>query len=265
MIEVRDISFGYEGNGVLSDVSLVFPSGRFTALLGPNGAGKSTLLRICGGELTPDRGAALFDGRELRRWKPRELAARRAFLPQDSQLDFPFTVEEVVMLGRTPHIVGAEKPEDVRIVREALALSGMEAFANRDYTSLSGGERQRVQLARVLAQAWRREGCALLMDEPVANLDPSHQHGTLSLARKWAKAGACVVAILHDVNLALRYADVAVVLDGGRVVANGSVRDVLTAELVTRVFNVDAKLHEGDAGEPPFIVTGKRGRTEQCC
>ena len=258
MIELRHLSHSYGEIGVLHDVSLAFPAGRFTALLGPNGAGKSTLLRICGGELTPDKGEALFDGRELRRWKPRELAARRAFLPQDSQLDFPFTVEEVVMLGRTPHISGAEKPEDVRIVREALALSGMEAVANRDYTSLSGGERQRVQLARVLAQAWRREGCVLLLDEPVANLDPAHQHGTLSLAREWAKSGACVVAILHDVNLALRYADDAVVLDGGRIAANGPVREVLTAELVARVFDVDAKLHAGDEGEPPFLVTGKR-------
>ena len=256
MIELRHVSFGYAGNGILHDVSLSFPAGSFTALLGPNGAGKSTMLRICGGELRAESGVALFDGRLVRSWRVRELAKRRAFLPQDSLLEFPFSVEEVAMLGRAPHLSGAEKTEDVAIVREALALAGMSSFAARDYTTLSGGERQRVQLARVLSQTWAKKGCALLLDEPVASLDPAHQHGTLSIAREWARAGACVVAILHDVNLALRYADNAVVLADGSVAASGPVAGVLTPELVSRVFGVSAHLFPGINGEPPFIVTG---------
>ena len=258
MIELKDISFGYSGNGVLRGVTVAFPAGRFTALLGPNGAGKSTMLRICGGELVPDKGSAFFDGRDLRKWKARDLARRRAVLPQDSLLEFPFTVEEVVMLGRAPHIDGSEKPEDVEIVRKALEMTGMESFAGRDYTSLSGGERQRVQMARVLSQAWARKDTALLLDEPVASLDPEHQHRTLSIARDWARSGASVVAILHDVNLALRYADDAVVLDRGTVAASGPVREVLTPDLVERVFAVRAELFQGRDGEPPFIVTSGR-------
>ena len=257
MIEVRNISFGYEGNGVLHDASLRLGVGRLTAILGPNGAGKSTLLNICCGSLAPQKGEALFDGRDLRRWKPRELARRRAFLPQDSQLDFPFAVREVVLLGRAPHITGSERREDLDIVGEALRLTGMETFADRDYTTLSGGERQRVQLARVLAQVWRREGSALLLDEPVASLDPAHQHSTLSLAREWARSGACVAAILHDVNLALRYADDTVVMRNGAVVAAGPTREVVTAERVREVFGVEAELHDGDGGSP-FIVTGAK-------
>jgi iron complex transport system ATP-binding protein len=257
MIEVRNISFGYEGNGVLRDVSLKLAAGRFTAILGPNGAGKSTLLNICCGSLYPQKGEALFDGRDLRRWKPRELARRRAFLPQDSQLDFPFTVQEVVLLGRAPHISGSERTEDLDIVREALRITGMEPFAGRDYTTLSGGERQRVQLARVLAQAWQRKDCALLLDEPVASLDPAHQHSTLALACEWARSGACVAAILHDVNLALRYADDTVVLKDGGVFAAGPTREVVTPEMVREVFGVEAERFEG-GDRIPFIVTGTK-------
>lgn len=255
MIELKGVSFGYSGNGVLHEVSLSFPKGRFAALLGPNGAGKSTMLRICGGELAAERGCTLFDGLDIRRWKARDLARRRAFLPQDSILEFPFTVEEVALLGRAPHLCGSERREDVGIVDAALRMAGMETFAPRDYTTLSGGERQRVQLARVLAQAWKKEDCALLLDEPVASLDPAHQHRTLAIAREWAKAGACVVAILHDINLALRYADDAVVLDGGSIAAAGPSREVLRPELVERVFGVRAELFGGEDGEPPFIVT----------
>jgi len=257
MIEARNISHSYDAHAVLADASLRAAPGRVLALLGPNGAGKTTLLRVMAGELKPQSGTASFDGSELARWKPRELARRRAFLPQDSQLEFPFAVEEVVMLGRAPHIEGSESDEDARIVREALALAGMESFAARDFTSLSGGERQRVQLARVLAQAWPRKGCALLLDEPVASLDLAHQHDTLRIARDWAQGGACVVAILHDVNLALRYADDAVLLKDGRIVADGPVREVLTAERVSEVFSVIARSLELGNGEPPVLVISK--------
>ena len=253
MIELKDISHSFGAVDVLRDISLRFLPGRFVALLGPNGAGKSTLLRIAGGEMRPSSGTVDFDGRKLSSWKIRDLAQRRALLPQDSQLDFPFLVEEVVMLGRSPHIEGSESDDDARIVREALEMVGMLTFARRDYTTLSGGERQRVQLARVLAQTWTRENCALLLDEPVSSLDPAHQHETLTFARRWTDSGACTVAILHDVNLALRYADDAVLLADGRVYAGGPVGDVLTVESVSEVYGVVAKaVPDGDG--PPFIA-----------
>lgn len=259
MIELNGVNFGYgaAADGILKNLSVTFPAGRFTALLGPNGAGKSTLLNLCGGELAPRSGSVFLGGRNMRSWRPRELARRRAFLPQDSQLDFPFSVEEVVMLGRAPHIEKGEREEDALIVRNALDLTGMGAFAGRDYTNLSGGERQRVQLARVLAQAWARKGVALLLDEPVSSLDPAHRHRTLELARDWAHDGACVVAILHDVNLVLAYADDAVLLSGGRLEAAGPVEKVVTTENVARVFDVSARMCDCGDGAP-FIVT--RGR-----
>lgn len=254
MVEIRDISHSYGQTRVLDSVSLNIAPGRMLALLGPNGAGKSTLLRIVAAELKPDSGTVTFSGVDMFRLKVRGLAKRRALLPQESQLDFPFSVEEVVMLGRAPHIERSESDKDARIVNDALAMTGMSAFATREYTSLSGGERQRVQLARVLAQTWDRAGALLLLDEPVASLDPEHQHDTLNIARKWAAAGAAVVAILHDVNLALRYADDAVLLKDGRVVADGYVREVLDAKRVSEVFNVDARCVEEGNGEPPVLV-----------
>ncbi len=240
----------------MSGVSLDIVPGNVTALLGPNGAGKSTLLRIAAGELRPDRGRATLDGQCIFQSKARNLALRRALLPQDSQLDFPFDVEEVVMLGRAPHIDGCESDDDQRIVREALAMVGMEAFSEREYTTLSGGERQRVQLARVLAQTWTRNNSILLLDEPVANLDPSHQHDTLRIARLWAESGAAVLAILHDVNLALRYADSAMLLHEGRLCAQGPAHEVLDAERVGRVFSVRTRSVEDMPGEPPLLVLG---------
>jgi iron complex transport system ATP-binding protein len=259
MIELKNVSHGYGGAGVLHDVSALFPAGRFSALLGPNGAGKSTMLRIAGGELAPDAGSVSFDGQPIAKWRPKALAAKRAFLPQDSQLEFPFSAFEVAMLGRAPHVLRSETPEDLKIVNEAMRLASVTNLAARDYTTLSGGERQRVQLARVLAQAWGRQGTAMLLDEPVASLDPAHQHATLSLAREWARSGACVVAILHDVNLALTYADDAVVLLGGKIRAAGPVRETLSADLVSEVFCVKARLVPDTEGGAPFLVTRGRG------
>ena len=254
MIRLENVSYGYGDVGVLHGVSVEFAAGAFTALIGPNGAGKSTMLRIASGELLPDSGMALFDGKSMREWKPRDLAVRRAFLPQSSLLDFSFSVEEVAMMGRAPHVRGSETDDDVGIVRSALEMSDMVSFSARDYTALSGGERQRAQLARVLAQVWARKGCALLLDEPVASLDPSHRHRTLAIAREWARAGACVVAILHDMNLALAYADKVVVLQRGKIVADGPVREVLEPELIGNVFGVRAEvLQNADGGR--FIAT----------
>jgi len=177
-MEAEDAAFAYGPCTVLDGVSACFAAGRVTALLGPNGAGKSTLLGLLSGERRPTRGRGDFDGRPVASWEPRELARRRAVLPQAAGLSFPFTVEEVVLLGRAPHLRGGERDEDIAPCREALRMEDMLPMIGRDYTTLSGGERQRVHLARVLAQAWERRGQALLLDEPVAGLDLSHQHGT---------------------------------------------------------------------------------------
>jgi iron complex transport system ATP-binding protein len=260
MLMAKEVSFFRGDRQVLTAVSGTLQPGRVTALLGPNGAGKSTLLKLLTGELTPAGGSIELDGRALAGWAPEELGRRRGVLPQESRLAFAFPVREVVMMGRMPH--GGESARDWEICVAALECVEAGALAERLYTQLSSGEKQRVQLARVLAQVWEKSGDGnryLMLDEPTASLDLAHQHGALRAAGEWAKNGAAVLAVLHDLNLAMAYADDAWVLDEGRMVASGPVEEVLTPGLIERVFKVSAELLPQAGQARPWIATRARG------
>ena len=252
--------YAVEGRRLLDQVSLELQPGEFHALLGRNGAGKSTLLRILAGELRPDQGQVSLNGRPLRDWTPLQRARLRAVLPQQEALRFGFTAAQVVALGRyaSPQHGPAREQQ---IVQEALQLAGVAALAERKYPSLSGGERARVQLARVMAQVWEAPqepelagGRYLLLDEPTASLDLAHQHGCLLQARCFAASRVGVLAVLHDPNLALRYADRCTVLDGGRVVGQGATREVLTAGLLERAYGVGIELLQTAGEALPVVV-----------
>jgi len=258
MLIAKDIQVSRGGRKVLEGVSCELREGRVTALLGPNGAGKSTLLKIFSGELTPQGGVATLDGKPLESWDGPRLARRRAVLPQESHLAFAFPVREVVMMGRFPHLQGSETPRDVEICGEALARVEASHLAERAYTALSSGEKQRVQLARVLAQIWEPpDGGArcLLLDEPTAGLDLAHQHDALRAAQRLAREGAAVLAVLHDLNMAMAYADDAWVLDAGRLIAAGPIEEVLTMPLIERVFRVSAELLPRPGEPRPAVLT----------
>ncbi|RMG78463.1 MAG: heme ABC transporter ATP-binding protein, partial [Chloroflexi bacterium] len=243
------------GHTLLDSVSLMLEAGRIVAVIGPNGAGKSTLLRALSGELPPSRGKVYIDGRPLNAWKRRELARIRAVLPQNSSLSFGFTAQEVVLMGRTPHLRGGERPVDYSIGEQAMQLTATAHLAHRAYTTLSGGERQRVQLARVLAQIWEGEAPRyLLLDEPTNNLDLSHQHGTLSIARQFTKRGVGVLAVLHDLNLAAQYADTVLILKEGRSLARGTPQTVLTPELIQLTFNLPVMVQSHPCYNCPLII-----------
>lgn len=236
------------GRALLNDVALSLPPGRVTAVIGPNGAGKSTLLRTLSGELTPDAGAVAFLSSPLSAWPVADLARRRAVLPQESDLRFPFRVEEVVRLGRIPHPGGGDTAHDRALALDALRQVDLAPLADRLYPTLSGGEKQRVHLARALAQLQPAAGVpaplgrVLLLDEPTASLDLAHQHGVLALARDFAlREHVAVLAILHDLNLVLAYADDVHVLHHGRVVASGPVTETLRPGLIHEVFGVPAR------------------------
>jgi iron complex transport system ATP-binding protein len=261
VLTARNLSFSRGTRPILTGVEGSLRPGRVTALLGPNGAGKSTLLKLFAGELTPASGAIEFGGQPLAQWNLRELAQRRAVLPQESHLAFAFPVREVVMMGRFPHLHGSETPRDREIGDAALARLELTALADRPYPALSGGEKQRVQLARVLAQIWEQPSHGhryLLLDEPTAGLDLAHQHATLRAAQEWARAGAVVLAVLHDLNLAMTYADDAWVLENGRLAATGTVEEVLQAPLIERVFQVSAELLPRPGHSRPVILTQPR-------
>ncbi|MDP0500262.1 MAG: heme ABC transporter ATP-binding protein [Verrucomicrobiota bacterium JB022] len=248
-LRAEDVGVRAGGCFLIRHVSLEVRRGELLAIMGPNGAGKSTLLNALSGSLPAAEGRVLFEGKPLPDWGADALARQRAVLAQAVELHFPFNVREVVALGRLPH--GQAERESID---EALQLVGLTGLAKRSYLTLSGGERQRVHLARALAQVWPTESATglrvLLLDEPTNNLDPHHQHDILTLARRWAEEGAAVAAILHDWNLALRFAHRAVILQRGEVAVPPSpVAEALTADNLERVFGLRLQALRGESGE----------------
>jgi iron complex transport system ATP-binding protein len=220
------------GAPVLVDADLEVRHGEVVALVGPNGAGKSTLLSVLSGDRRADRGRVVVDGRPVDEWSTVELAMRRAVLTQSVSMSFPFTVRQTVEMGRAPWVGQEAEDDDERLVAAAMAVTDVVHLANRVFTSLSGGERARAALARVLAQ----DTGLLLLDEPTAALDIRHQEEVLRLARGQAAAGRAVVVVMHDLGLAAAHADRVVVLSEGRVQASGPPDEVLTDELLGRVY-----------------------------
>ncbi|MFE9577693.1 heme ABC transporter ATP-binding protein [Nocardia sp. NPDC006044] len=217
---------------VLDGVDFDVVAGEVVALVGPNGAGKSTLLAALAGELTPSEGSVELEGRALAHWSPLDMARRRAVLPQTHTVGFPFTAREVIAMGRAPWLRTERRELDDERIAAAMRAADVEHLAARSFPTLSGGERARVALARVLAQ----DTGTLLLDEPTAALDLGHQEAVLRLATTRAEAGAAVVVVLHDLGIAAAYADRVAVLEGGRIAADGPPRQVLTTDLLTRVY-----------------------------
>jgi iron complex transport system ATP-binding protein len=246
------LTFSRNGRLVIDGVDIDLPVGSFGAVIGPNGAGKSTLLQLLVGTLPVDSGAVMFDGTDLLSLRRRDRARMVALSEQHGDGDTGLRVDDVVLLGRTPHIGrwAAEGPSDRRVVADALAAVGMSAFADRPFDTLSGGERQRVHLARALAQQPR----LLLLDEPTNHLDVRAQLSLLSLVRAQAAAGITAVAALHDLNIAAAYADAVIVLSEGRVVAAGPAASVLTGELISEVYGVRADVLEHPRTGRPLIA-----------
>jgi iron complex transport system ATP-binding protein len=250
-IRAEHLTVRVGANTLLEGATLELRPGELLAVIGPNGAGKSTLLKALAGDITPTVGRVFLMKRELRHYKPLELARYRAVLPQDNALEFDFTALEVALLGRTPFVGHVETAQDWRVAREALQQVNAVHLEHRAYPTLSGGERQRVQLARVLTQIWGDESSAnqsrfLLLDEPTSNLDLAHQHETLAIAKGLTRHGIGVLAVLHDLNLASVYADRIAVLHQARMVTCGAPLAVLEPELIERVFGVTADVQHQD-------------------
>lgn len=254
-LALEQVSASPWGQPLLHDISLTLEPGNILALAGPNGAGKSSLLQLISGETRLDSGVVKLNHRDLFNWSAQERARLLAFLPQMSLLNFPYTVEEVVMLGRIPHSSGIHIDRDV--AEKALQLTDTSALRHRLYTQLSGGEKQRTQLARVFAQVCDSEklsGRLLLLDEPTSALDLAHQQQVLQAVREMSRKGCAIVLVIHDLNLAAGIADQLLVLDNGRQAALGSPEDILTPGLFRDVFNVEASIGQHPEGNHPVIT-----------
>ena len=235
-LRLTGLRWSAAGTPVLDGLTAGAPGGRLTGVLGPNGAGKSTLLRVVAGVLVPDGGTATLDGVDLLAQPRRERARRVALVEQEAASTLPLTVRDAVELGRTPHLArwGGLTAADHETVDAALASAGVTALADRPLATLSGGERQRAHLARALAQEPR----LLLLDEPTNHLDARARLDLLRLLEQLTAADVTVVAALHDLNLAASACDHVVLMDAGRVVAEGPVSEVLVPAVLEPVYRV---------------------------
>lgn len=253
MISLRNITAGYAGTPVLEDITLDIAAGQFVGLIGPNGSGKTTLLRVMSGVLPAWKGEACLRGRNLREMRRRDVAQVVAHLLQDRAVGLPFSVREMVLMGRSPHLprFGRETRRDRAIAQSAMDLADVSRLADQSVTEISGGERQRAFIAMCLAQ----QPQILLLDEPTTHLDIGHQLTTLDLiGRLTRQAGMTVVAVFHDLNLAAEYSDSLILLNGGRTAAIGPPADVLTRDMILNVYGAKVLVQRNPVSHRPCVV-----------
>lgn len=248
VLEADNIYFRY--NSEINEynieaVSARINDGEFVAVLGPNGAGKSTFIKLLSGVLKPEKGIINLNGKKLSEYGRREVARNISFVPQSSGTAYPFSVFEIVMMGRSPYLNlwGREKPEDVAIVKEALNLVGIYNLRNKGINEISGGEAQRAYIARAFAQ---RTGI-ILLDEPNTHLDIEHQISIFSLLKKFnSEEKRTIITISHDLNLAGSFCDKCIIMKAGMIEHNGKVQEVITEDIIRSVFNVNSVVTKGD-------------------
>jgi iron complex transport system ATP-binding protein len=250
----RNLHLAFDGRLALDGVALAVEPGEIIGLLGPNAAGKTTLLRVLAGLAVPDAGTMRLDGTPLAAVSRGVRARRIAYLPQNATCHWPLAVERMVALGRIPHLgpLAREGAADRAAIADAMAACEVTHLAGRPVTALSGGEQARALLARALAGT----PDLLLADEPVSHLDPYHRLRVMELLRAIAQGGGAVVVALHDLSLASRFCDRLVLMDRGRVAAEGAPAAVLTAPVLGRVFGISVTLLDG--GDHPVVVPRAR-------
>lgn len=252
------VSLSRDSMTVLDDINLTLPAGEITALLGPNGAGKTSLLHCASGVMKCSAGRVLLNEKDIQLYAPLALAKKVAVLPQQSGLNFPFSVEDVVAMGRYPHSDG--QVCDGKIIHRLMDILHIRDLAKRPYTALSGGEKQRTQVARVLSQVVSNEqldvyeNSLLLLDEPIAALDMPHQSLLMALLQTLAAKGLTILIVLHDVNLAATYADNIALLKAGRLLAFDSVSKVITEAMIKQVYDVDVDIIAHPKTAKPLVI-----------
>jgi iron complex transport system ATP-binding protein len=248
-LKVKNVEFGYNSTPVLENISMELDRSEIVGIVGPNGAGKSTLIRCVDRILTPRGGIILLDENDVSEMTRLEIAKELGYVPQTTTRVFPATVFDTVLMGRRPHLGWKSSEEDVDKILEVLELLGIMEFAMRDFNEISGGQQQKVLIARALAQ----EADVLLLDEPTSNLDIRHQLEVMDIMKGIVRdKGISAIVAIHDLNLASRYTDRLLMMNGGRIFAAGDPESVLTVENIRRAYGVEA-LVKSD-GKRPYII-----------
>ena len=261
MLKTDNIYYRIGKKLILGGISAEFQPGEFNMILGPNGSGKSTFLKIFSGEINSYDGSVSYAGTNILKIKKENLAKYRAVMSQQPELSFPLIVDEVVMMGRYPHFNFTPGKKDEAICNEVIERMNLSELKERNYLTLSGGEKQRVQYARVLAQIWEKPLTGfryLFLDEPLNSLDINYQQEFLQIASEFAKEDAVLVAVMHDINLAVQYADKLFFLKEGELVSHGKPRDILNPDLVKKIFNVNASVIDNPVTGKPLILFGNK-------
>lgn len=256
MIEAKNISYSIANNFLVKDVSLSVADNDFVVIMGANGAGKSTLLKMLAGSLQPSSGQIFIDKKIHTQYTAQELAVKRAVLSQHYNIIFPSTAKDIVMMGRYPYFASNPSIIDEEIVTQAMQQMQIENFATRDYNTLSGGEAQKVQMSRVLAQIAQSNSNKkkiLFLDEPVSSLDVKYQHQLLSVAKQLCQNNVTVVAVLHDINLAIKYATSIVFMKQAQICHTLHQTKNITAAIINTVFDVDATIIYDQANNPVVV------------
>ena len=257
MLKTTGIYYHIGRKLILNDISAEFKPGEFNMILGPNGSGKSSFLKIFSGEVNHFEGAVLYDDTKIRDIKKEALAKYRAVMSQQPELSFPLLVDEVVMMGRYPHFSFNPNKKDIAICEAVMERMNLLSFKERNYLTLSGGEKQRVQYARVLAQIWEKPATGyryLFLDEPLTSLDISYQQEFLQIAREFTKEDTVLIAVMHDINLAMQYADKLFFLKDGELVAQGRPTDIVSEDLIEKVFDVKTRIINNPVTGGPMVV-----------
>ncbi len=252
-LEVQQVGIKIEKHWLIQNISLKLPNNKFTVLIGPNGAGKTTLLKLLAGLWQPTEGKVILNGNNLHQFKRTELAKQLTFAPQNNNINFAFTVKDIVTMGRNPYFKRFQPVTGLNYVKQAMKKTDISHLADRLVTTLSGGEMQRVIIARSLAT----QANIILLDEPTASLDISHAIEILELLQELVTEGHTIILSIHDINLAIRYADNIILINQGNIIAHGSPNQILTDDMMSNIFKVNVERITTSDGKLMFYFKSK--------